>query len=159
MPDPFRQFEIERSFDIDADRLRQSYLRLSGENHPDRFTDPLEQADAAERSAAINEAYRVLSDPESRAKALLGDLPPHPRELPPAVLMELMEVREQVESDLAVGDQAALNEHRQQAERDRESHYRRLAELFSAQTLDAAAVQTELNQLRYVKRLLEQLPA
>ena len=47
-----------------ADEVRQSYRRLAREYHPDRM---MGSAAGGDRMPAINEAYRVLSDPARRA--------------------------------------------------------------------------------------------
>jgi Fe-S protein assembly co-chaperone HscB len=161
MPDPFAEFGLEPRFDLDLDELRQKYLAASAAAHPDRVTDPLEQADAAERSARINDAYGMLRDPERRAWALLqvrgGELPAEEEKLPPALLMELMEQREEIDAVLATGDADAVQRHRAAVQTQLQAHLDRLAQLFAADPPDAAAVRRELQLLRYTQRQLEQL--
>jgi len=162
--DPFDTLGVDRRFDLDAQALRQTFLAVSAETHPDKFVDPIEQADAVERMSRLTDAFRVLSDPESRARALLrlsgleaeGDKD----KLPPDLLMEVMEVREALESAIESDDTAELNRLRAWATERREQHLGQLAGLF-ASPLDADAasrVRLELNALRYMQRMLEQMP-
>ena len=50
-----------------VEQVRASWKKLVQENHPDHAL-PSEREAATERTAAINEAYQALSDPESRAR-------------------------------------------------------------------------------------------
>jgi molecular chaperone HscB len=162
MSDPFELLNLEPRFDLDEAALERAYLTASAASHPDRFADPVEQADAADRSARINEAYRSLKNPEARAKGLLarlggsppGDDPP----LPPNLLMQMMEDREDLEQAIANEDELALQRHRNWADEQRRGHLDRIAVLFTQAPVDGREVQRELNALRYIERMLEQLP-
>ena len=162
MPDPFSTFGLPRRFDLELEDLRQRFLSASAQHHPDRFTDPLEQADAAEQSAQINHAYQVLSDPESRAKALLalhgGADASDEKSLPPALLMQVMEVREELDQAIADQNDAELARLHAWATGEHDQHLANLARLFAVAEPDTAAVRLELNALRYIRRMLEQMP-
>ena len=71
--DFFEVMHLQRTFDLQEDKLHQRYKRLMAECHPDRFGTASEeaQAEAAERSAAVTHAYSVLRKPHSRADHLL----------------------------------------------------------------------------------------
>ncbi len=168
MPNVFEILGLEPSFDIDREQLEERFLDLTAANHPDRFTDPLEQADAADRAAAITGAYRTLSDDESRANALLallgGPSAEEDKSLPPDLLMEMMEVREALEAATAAGDAAELNRLRQWATDERAARLETIERLFGEvqastppprETLEA--IRLELNAMRYVERMLEQM--
>jgi molecular chaperone HscB len=170
-PDAFEVLGLAPRFAVAPAELERAFVAASSANHPDRFRDPLEQAEAAERSAAINAAYRTLKAPASRAEALLqrlgGSAKEEDRSLPQDVLMEMMEVRESLEEAAAAGDSAKLGEWRTWADERREAHLSRIAEALEAAAtapdaeasrphLDAARL--ELNQLRYIDRMLEQMP-
>lgn len=175
MRDAFDIMDMPRRFDLDQKALHRRFIELSAAHHPDRFTDALDQADAAERAAAINEAYRTLSDPERRAGALLAVLGGAAKEddksLPPNLLMEMMEVRERMEEAIAEDDKATLAELRTWAEGQRRAYLDATAKLFDealrARAEDAGAdvsealgaVRMQLNALRYFERMLEQMPA
>ena len=165
MHDAFDLMGLVPGFALDEAELQRRFVALSAEAHPDRYLDPIEQADAAERSAKINEAYRVLRDPALRAAALLqqqgakdaGD----EKALPPDLLMEVMEVREELERAAAAEDQVTLQRLRDWAEQRKTTHLEKIAELFAAgddSVKTAKAVRLELNALRYAQRMLEQMP-
>lgn len=158
--DPFELLEIEPRFDVDEAELHRRFIVASSTTHPDRFSDPLEQADAADRAAAINAAYQTLSDPEGRANALLllrgGAAKEDDKSLPPDLLMEMMEVRERMEEAVANQDAKELDALRQWADAERQSRLDQIASLFGAD--DLPGVRLQLNALRYVERMLEQMP-
>lgn len=160
MSDPFATLGVEPAFDLDDAQLHQQFLRGVARAHPDRHLDPVDQALAAEATSHLNQAYRVLSDPELRAKALLNlwDSAGEGKDvaLPPNLLMEMMEVRETMEQAIAAHDDAALNRLRQWASEARAEHLRQIADAF--QTRDVARVRLELHGLRYIERMLEQMP-
>jgi molecular chaperone HscB len=56
--------------EIDIPQLEKRFLELSRKYHPDRFASktPLENQIAHEYSSAVNNAYRTLKEPVSRAK-------------------------------------------------------------------------------------------
>ena len=111
--DAFAMFGLPRQFDVDADALRKQYLQRCAASHPDRFTDPAEQAEAAAMMAALNEAFQTLRDPIRRAEhllALLADPVQHagndsldPEHL--ALLMDLSETAPDATTTLADRDQ------------------------------------------------------
>ncbi|MDD7968103.1 J domain-containing protein [Actinomycetospora lemnae] len=55
---------LDVSRDAGSEEIQQAFRRLARANHPDINRDPA----AEERFKEINEAYRVLSDPEERRK-------------------------------------------------------------------------------------------
>ena len=132
--------------------------------HPDRFPDPIEQAEAVEQMSLITDAYRVLSDPEARARALLElstqDEGADRDALPPDLLMEVMEVREEMESAIESGNANELQRLRTWAGERREEHLQKLAALLDRDidTTIAGKARLELNALRYIQRMLEQMP-
>ena len=161
MSDPFAVLGIEPRFDLDLQALHQRFIAAAAVTHPDRYLDPLEQSEAAARTAEINEAYATLCDPERRANALLlvqgGPAPEDDKSLPPDFLMEMMEVREEMEQAVDKDDEAELRRLRHWADQQRRGHLEQIKTLFAAE--DAQAVRHELNALRYIERMLEQMPA
>lgn len=162
--DPFALFGLERRFTLDEQALRQVFLQTSAAQHPDRFVDPIEQADAVEAMSRLTDAFRVLGDPELRARALLElsglELAGDRDKLPPGLLMEVMEVREEVEDAIASGDKTELDRLRAWANEQREGYLTHLGTLLDEE-LDAgkaSAARLELNALRYMQRMLEQMP-
>jgi curved DNA-binding protein CbpA len=49
-----------------AGEIRQAYLRLAREKHPDRFTDPAQKQSAQAEFQEITTAFNTLSNPRSR---------------------------------------------------------------------------------------------
>lgn len=99
---PFAVLGLEPRMDLPHDKLEQAYLSLSRETHPDAHPNatPEEQVEILSRSAAINDAYKVLKDPWRRAEAILELRQPgildETKQLDPAFLMEAMEQAESV---------------------------------------------------------------
>ncbi|MCX7994370.1 MAG: DnaJ domain-containing protein [candidate division WOR-3 bacterium] len=63
-----------------ANEIKNAYMKLAKQYHPDRFTDPGEKQKANEQFAKITAAYRVLSDEKLRAeydKSLEKGAKPH----------------------------------------------------------------------------------
>lgn len=101
-PDPFTVFGLPRSLDLDERALESRYLRLSRECHPDlhRSADTGDCVAVLQRSAEINDAWKILRDPWQRARALLELLSPgaldRNKKLDPAFLGEALELAEEV---------------------------------------------------------------
>jgi DnaJ-domain-containing protein 1 len=79
---------------LDPDALKQKFLVLSAEVHPDRVhnADPAEKEAAQQRYTAINTAYNNLREPKERLRHLLElELGAKPKDIQsiPADLMDL----------------------------------------------------------------------
>lgn len=48
--------------------IKTAYLKLAREKHPDRFKDPAERDQAAQRFQLVNEAFNLLRDEQRRRK-------------------------------------------------------------------------------------------
>lgn len=166
----FEVLGLTPEFAIDGPALERAYLMAQSKWHPDRFPDPDERAKAERRAAAINDAHRVLSNPERRAGHLLsilgGPAKEADRTLPDGFLMEMLEVREAMESDLATGDEAGRGKWKTWASERRAAVLGRVVGLFEridhTDGVDDRAslltqVRIELNAWRYIERMIEQL--
>jgi molecular chaperone HscB len=103
MKDPFFSLGVSPRFDLDLEELRERHRELSLRAHPDRLKNKgvEERRAALSEAISVNEAYRVLRAPATRAEALLllrgvnevreGDL-----KMPPEFLMEVLELREEL---------------------------------------------------------------
>ena len=71
--DYFALFGLPRHLHVDIADLEKRFYGQSRRLHPDRFAarPAAEQAEALERSSALNDAYRTLRDPIARTEYLL----------------------------------------------------------------------------------------
>jgi molecular chaperone HscB len=102
MADAFETLGLARTFVLDVRVIEQRFRDLSRATHPDRFADaaPAERRAAAERTVALNEAFRALRDPMTRVLALLASAGRPIEETAraePGLLMEIMELREAID--------------------------------------------------------------
>ena len=164
-PDPFEILGLEPRFDLEASEIGRRQLDLSKALHPDRFAS----APAAERRMAlgrtieVNQAARALKDPVKRAEALarrrgmpVGETSePRPA---PALLMEMMEGREELAAAASAGDRARV-EKLGATMRSREAKV--TADLAAAFESDVPSdgVLALLGELRYVRRFLDEVSA
>jgi molecular chaperone HscB len=97
----FELFDIPVSLKVDKNILAKKYFELQKKYHPDFFiqaTDE-EQADALEKSSQINKALKILKNEDEtikyvlQLKELLAEDEKY--QLPPAFLMEVMELNEE----------------------------------------------------------------
>ena len=162
--DPFATLRVPRSFALEPAMLQRAYLRASAKSHPDMAGGIAESGSSADsgNSAAINAARDLLADPERRAGVLLallgGPGAGEDASLPDGFLMEILEVREEVES--ARGDPAATAEWESWADARRAEYIERVASMFESAEGDGSvlcAIRQELNAWRYIERLIEQL--
>ncbi|MCA8948834.1 MAG: Fe-S protein assembly co-chaperone HscB [Planctomycetes bacterium] len=106
-PDPFAVFALPRALELDERALERKYLQLSRECHPDhnRAADTADCAAVLQRSAEINDAWRVLRDRWARARALLEAESPgvleRNKKLDPAFLVTALELAEEVANSRA----------------------------------------------------------
>jgi molecular chaperone HscB len=101
----FELFELPVSIQIDKTRLAQKYFELQKKYHPDFFANGTEheQEQALEISSQLNKALKVLKNQDQtikyvlQLKNLLEEEEKYP--LPPAFLMEMMELNEELSAD------------------------------------------------------------
>ena len=168
--DPFAVLGLSRRYDIDAAELERVYLERSAAMHPDMvgehgFADMGSEGD--DPIAELNRAKQVLADPEQRAIALWklwGGGGAEDKTLPPGLLMEMMEVREEMDAARSSGDAAALRKWGEWAEEQRGEYQRKVGGLFarlspgdSGSPAVLKQIKIELNGWRYIERLVEQL--
>jgi len=94
---------------LDAVELKKRFLEQSREHHPDRFAraSAADQQNALDMTALVNDAYRTLKDPVSRADYFLesSGIPPS-KAAPPELLEEVFELNMALE-ELRSGDDSA----------------------------------------------------
>jgi molecular chaperone HscB len=100
MPNPFETLGLAPTFAIDATDLEQRQRELNRAVHPDRHAgnSPAQRREALSRAMDVNQAYRTLRDPATRAEALFELLGVDPLAssmvTDPALLGDMMEQRE-----------------------------------------------------------------
>ena len=168
MHDHFQLFGLSQSFALDVEALERAYRDIQSRVHPDRYA----RAGDAERRASmqwatrVNEAYRTLRNPVTRAKHLLElhgvDVAFETNTAMPAdFLMEQMELREELSELRGQSDPlAATGVFIARVRRRVDELVARLGERFAADALDAAvALVRELQFLRKLQLEAENLEA
>ena len=99
--DYFAFLGLPRKLLIDEAELEKTFYALSRQFHPDYFmnANDREQQASVERSSMLNDAYRVLRDPVTRAKYLLSfhGYKEAEKKAPPDLLEEVFELNMQIE--------------------------------------------------------------
>lgn len=166
--DYFAVFGIESSLALDLPELQRQFYVLSKQFHPDRFAraSAAEQQQALDFTSLLNDAWRVLRDPLSRAEYLLklqglepGDSRNNPP--PPELLEEVFELNEALE-ELRTGDDHARAQIsgalerfvalRDQLDQERDALFVRYDSLRDAATL--RELRSLLNRRRYIENLV-----
>lgn len=98
----FELFNIPVQLKVNTASLSKKFFELSRKYHPDYFTGEKEkvQADALEKSALLNKAWKTFQTPDATIKYVLqekGLLEEEEKyELPADFLMEVLEINEQL---------------------------------------------------------------
>ena len=141
--------------------LEQRHRDLSRTLHPDRFVHAPagERRLALERAMAVNDAFRTMRDPLLRADALLalaGQPVEEGHRADPALLMEVMELREALEAARSHEKIATLREEvSSRIAREEDA----LAVVFDSDAPGPVALgrgREALIRLRYFRRFLEE---
>ena len=159
--DPFTTLGLEPRFDLTDAEIEAAYLARVSTAHPDAAPAGTTPADPA----ALNDARAALLDAERRANALLAHLggpgPSEDKSLPDGFLMEMMEVRGEIEDAIASGGDAERARWEAWADEQRAEFVQDVTARFAAadgsQPEPLAAIRTRLNAWRYIERLIEQL--
>ena len=169
-PDYFEFFEIPRKLTVDAKDLETRFYALSRQLHPDLFSrrSAREREYSLEATAILNDAYRTLRDPISRALYMLRlegfDVGEQgTKDVPPELLEEVFELNMALE-ELRAGDESVapqLVEARQRFEEMRDEVDRRLGDEFAAWDTSRgrdtlAAIRALLNRRKYITNLIAQ---
>lgn len=153
--------------------LEERHRNLSRALHPDRHLDasPHDRRLALSRAIEVNEAYRRLKDPISRAEALLrraapGDAPQEARGsnlgAPPSLLEEVMELREALAGHVQKKDAPAVAALGAAVDGRRRAAEAALGEIIDAGPLSEISrkrADSVLTELRYWRRFLDEVAA
>ncbi len=160
--DDFTLFGLPPKFSLDRAALDACWRHLQARVHPDRFAaeGATAQRLAMQWSVRVNEAYRRLRDPLTRA-AYLCELRGAPIDahnntaMPPAFLMQQMEWREALEEAADATEVQALDDEVHAAERALLDEVRQLLD----ERNDAATAAQRVRALMFVARFREDIEA
>lgn len=156
----FELLGVAPRFTIPANELEQRHRDLSRALHPDRHVGApaAERRVTLERAVAVNEAFRALRDPLTRALTLLamhGAPLDDAARAPAALLLEVMELREALED--ARGDSGRVADLRARVAAEIDAAHAEVAEVFDAPGPYAPAALTKARdaavRLKYLRRL------
>ncbi|MEO7394933.1 MAG: Fe-S protein assembly co-chaperone HscB [Chitinophagaceae bacterium] len=98
----FELFDIPIQLKVNTVSLSKKFFELSKKYHPDYFTNENAdiQAEVLEKSALLNKAWKTFQNPDATIKYVLQEKEllqeEEKYELPPAFLMEVMDINEGV---------------------------------------------------------------
>jgi molecular chaperone HscB len=159
---------------IDMPQLEKRFLELSRKYHPDRFASKsaLENQIAHEYSSAVNNAYRTLKEPVSRAKYVverrLGSIEEKSASVPPDMaefFFEIHDVLDTIRESNGNAPESALKEV-QKAEQDLREKVQQLESDLQQQfvSYDSAPDKKNLEKIKeilsersYIKSFLRQI--
>jgi molecular chaperone HscB len=167
---------IERGFEIDLVNLEKRYKSLTKILHPDRFARAGAEARRAslERTVQLNDAWRTLSDPVSRAEYLLAlhgiylgehgrpvpgktmDSPPTTQPTSQSLLMEIMELQENLAAAKMAKEPAKIAALQDAVTKRLEEVMSSIANEFSQPNPRYAVLADYLMTVRYYRRFLEE---
>ncbi|MBU6270129.1 MAG: Fe-S protein assembly co-chaperone HscB [Betaproteobacteria bacterium] len=161
-PNHFALLGLPQAFLIDEALLESAWRRLQAAVHPDRHAQgsDADRRLALQNATRVNEAVRVLRDPQRRA-AYLCELRGVPLQaesntaMPPAFLMQQMGWREALEEARAGRDLAALARLRDEISGERDALIGRIADLLDVRA-DVSGAAAAVRQLMFLDRLLEE---
>jgi molecular chaperone HscB len=156
----YEAFDLEPALSLDAEDLKRRFYERSRQWHPDRFGrgSDEEKQKALEMTAVLNDAFRTLRDPVSRAEYFLKEKGFElSKEAPPELLEEVFELNMALE-ELREGDESArpqLMEARDRFAAMRDSIDASLAEAGARGDLEQ--VRALLNRRRYIRNLIREV--
>lgn len=154
----FDILEMPATFALNLAQLEKAYFAAQRATHPDRFIGKTEaeRVEAVRRSTLVNDAYETLKNPLTRAEHLLElqgiDALSDDATVPPAILMEMMELRERVMD--AGQDGAALAGIVSEIKALAAANEKALAEAFAAADYQRAT--SETIRLQYLGKAMEE---
>ncbi len=159
--DHFARLGLPAALDLEPASLDRAYFALQRQWHPDRFVarPADERARASSEAAALNDAYRTLKDPISRAVYLAElrgvELPGDGKTIDdPDLLMEAMEAREELHE---AGTAEVVDSLATKARDDMKNSLSALGGLFLRE--DKPAIRKALLRLRFLDKFAEEARA
>ncbi len=154
--DYFEFFELPREAALDLKDLEKRFYALSRQLHPDLYArkSEAEKEYALEASAVLNDAYRTLKDPITRAFYLLklegfeiGEQ--GTKDVPPELLEEMFELNMMLEE----ADDSEIETARRRFEGMRAALDAELEQQFTV--WNGTEVRSLLNRRKYITNLIE----
>ena len=163
MQDHFALFDLPRRYEVDQGSLERRFREVQSKVHPDKHAH---LGDAQKRLAMqwatqANEAFQTLKNPLKRAQYLLH-LEGHDAQvenntaMPPAFLMEQMELREEVSDARAARADKTLDGLRARLKAAMATQFAALGVMLDEQT-DHAAAAGLVRQLMFQEKLLQEI--
>ena len=162
----FELFSLAPSVDLDVAALEALHRKLAMESHPDRAgSDPHARRLAAERSASLNDALKILKDPVRRAFYVLElkgvkldtEQAAAKLKMPMEFLEEIMERREALEAVKAKKDLDLAHAMAKDIKTARDSSLSKAQDALRKDDVPAAS--QALGRVRYYTRFLEEVDA
>ena len=160
MNDHFERLGLPRRFSVDLAAIEREYLARSRQSHPDfhHGSTLAEQHASLQSSAGLNEAYLTLKDPYRRAEYLLqllgGPSARAEKNLDQGFLMEMMDLREQIEEAQATKNQPELSRIETDLLARESTKMQQVATLFEKAEANANSPDTLPNTLKAVRHSL-----
>jgi molecular chaperone HscB len=158
----YRVLDLEPKLALDTNALQKRFYELSRKWHPDRFTTSphAQQAEALEKTALINDAFRTLRDPVLRGEYVLSQNSleasgQRGHDVPVTLLEEVLELNEA----LAEADKGQIERLLPQFRSTLDAIDSKLQEQFSAWDAAPSAdtlkpIRATLNQRKYIANLV-----
>lgn len=152
----FGLFDQPISLQPDLAAIQRQFIQLQRQFHPDFFAQgtSLEQEDALQKTALLNEALKTLKDPQQRLGYILqlhGKLEPDEKfNLPPDFLMEVM--------DWSEGDPAEARSAASALEQEFDDDLQAISKRYRFDSVNDQDLQT-LKSIYFKKKYLHRLLA
>lgn len=176
--DPFELLGLPARFDLEKADIEARQRELSKVLHPDRHagSSSLERRAALNKAMSVNEAVRLLKSPVTRGQALVrrllrrsaSDELPEAR-VAPALLLEVMEWREELAAAFSRRDHVAMSQLSEtararysRAKQEVTAAFERLSgrvdsSVVALDDLDLGVILQGLAALKYLERLAEEV--
>lgn len=162
MEQHFSLFRLPETYNIDVAALKQTHHQLLTQFHPDQFAaaSQFEQKQALMMTAALNEAYRILSHPLDRAAYLLkkqgidADAPEHTH-FSADFLMQQMAWREAVMDARMEKNHEALQSLEKTIAQEQNELYQAIQAAFDAENSEKIA--ELIRKGRFLAKLMQEI--
>ena len=160
----FELFGIPVQLKINTGDSTDRFYELSRQYHPDYFATagPSVQAEALEKSALLNKAYRTFRDPDATIKYVLQlkglQKEEEKYDLPTPFLMEVLELNEEL-MDADVKEEEANDEIQRSIDRLQEEIYAPVKEIIENYREDNTSEQSllQVKEYYYKKKYLDRI--